>query len=131
MEADVGLIPLEHSVAVGGYQQINRPRLKDLRTVAIVFGHPHDWFGRQWRRADGTLLVSPGPRGGVLAMGINGEAVFVQMTILALIRRSQRLKIDMASGQEFCHGDNHENEESHYAPATTGAESPRRPGRNE
>ncbi len=32
----MGLIPLEHSVAVGGYQQINRPRLKDLRTDPLM-----------------------------------------------------------------------------------------------
>ncbi len=47
-----------------------------LRPGAVVFGHNHDWFGRQWRRSDGTLMVSPGPRGGVLTISANGETTF-------------------------------------------------------
>ncbi len=44
-----------------------------LQPVAIVFGHQYDWFGRQWRRADGTLLVNPGPRGGLLTISAQGK----------------------------------------------------------
>lgn len=42
--------------------------VEQLRPVAIVQGHVHDWFGRQWRRPDGTLIVSPGPMGGLLTV---------------------------------------------------------------
>ncbi len=48
-----------------------------LLPVAIVIGHQHDWFGRQWRRQDGTLIVSPGPRGGLLTIPSDEKAAFV------------------------------------------------------
>ena len=37
----------------------------ELQPVAVVQGHVHAWFGRQWRR-NGMLIVSPGPRAGIL-----------------------------------------------------------------
>ncbi len=47
-----------------------------LRPIAIVQGHVHEWFGRQWRRADGSLIFSPGPVGGILSIDVNGHATF-------------------------------------------------------
>ncbi len=61
--------------ATWSYQRVGE-LAEALRPIASVFGHQHDWFGRQWRRADGTLLVSPGPRGGVLTISANGETTF-------------------------------------------------------
>jgi Icc-related predicted phosphoesterase len=50
--------------------------METLGPIAVVFGHKHDWFGLRWRRAAGTLLVSPGPLGGVLTIRANSEVVF-------------------------------------------------------
>ncbi len=47
-----------------------------LRPTAVVFGHLHDWFGRHWRQPNGTLVVNPGPAGGVLTIGSSGVALF-------------------------------------------------------
>ena len=63
--------------ATWSYQRVGE-LAEILRPVAIIFGHQHDWFGRHWRRADGTLLVSPGPRGGVLTIAAHGEATFMR-----------------------------------------------------
>jgi len=50
--------------------------VEKLHPIAIVQGHVHRWFGRQWRRADGSLIVSPGPIGGVLSIAGDGHATF-------------------------------------------------------
>jgi len=50
--------------------------VEKLHPIAIVQGHIHRWFGRQWRRADGSLIVSPGPVGGVLSIAGDGGVVF-------------------------------------------------------
>jgi Icc-related predicted phosphoesterase len=33
----------------------------ELEPIAVVQGHVHQWFGRQWRR-EGMLIISPGPQ---------------------------------------------------------------------
>ncbi len=43
----------------------------ELKPIAVVQGHVHTWFGQQWRR-DNTLIVNPGPRGGVLTISHDG-----------------------------------------------------------
>ena len=35
--------------------------VEELEPIAVVQGHVHQWFGRQWRR-DNMLIVSPGPQ---------------------------------------------------------------------
>ncbi|NNM86454.1 MAG: hypothetical protein HKL96_11955 [Phycisphaerales bacterium] len=47
--------------------------MEELRPIAIVFGHMHEWFGLRWRRANGTLLVNPGPRGGLLTISAQSK----------------------------------------------------------
>jgi Icc-related predicted phosphoesterase len=42
--------------------------IDELQPIAVVQGHVHEWFGRQWRRGS-TLIVSPGPGAGVLCVG--------------------------------------------------------------
>ena len=64
-------LPLDEASAGCAYGCV-ADLMKTLRPVAVIFGHQHEWFGRHWRRADGTLLVSPGPRGGLLTIGANG-----------------------------------------------------------
>lgn len=39
----------------------------ELQPIAVVQGHVHEWFGRQWRRGN-LLIVSPGPRAGILSV---------------------------------------------------------------
>jgi Icc-related predicted phosphoesterase len=39
----------------------------ELQPIAIVQGHVHDWFGRQWRRKD-MLIISPGPQARTLCV---------------------------------------------------------------
>lgn len=50
--------------------------VETLHPIAIVQGHVHRWFGRQWRRTDGSLIVSPGPVGGILSITVNGKVMF-------------------------------------------------------
>lgn len=52
--------------------------VEEVRPIAVVQGHIHEWFGRQWRRDDGTLLVSPGPTGGILSVSADGAVAIVE-----------------------------------------------------
>lgn len=51
--------------------------IDELQPVSVVQGHVHDWFAREWRRESGTLIVSPGPTGRILAISEDGRASLV------------------------------------------------------
>ena len=46
--------------------------VEELRPAAVIQGHVHEWFGKQWRSGP-TLVVSPGPVGCVLALAPAAE----------------------------------------------------------
>jgi Icc-related predicted phosphoesterase len=50
--------------------------VEGLSPNAVVQGHVHELFGQQFRLDDGTLVVNPGPRGGVLRLDEWGVAEF-------------------------------------------------------
>ena len=53
--------------------------VREHRPAAVVQGHLHEWFGRQWM-SGGTLIVSPGPSGGILSVATDrGTAGFERL----------------------------------------------------
>ena len=67
-----GLFPLA-GYAVGGVLDCVRRLVEDLKPVAVVQGHVHEWFGTSatFEYAGGrSLLVNPGPSGAILKMAI-------------------------------------------------------------
>jgi Icc-related predicted phosphoesterase len=58
---NLGELPCEEVPKHGTYRCV-ADLVEELRPIAVVQGHVHQWFGRQWRW-EGMLIVSPGPQG--------------------------------------------------------------------